>query len=65
MAALPKPKILTIRMKDEDGATGLVIEHGDVEIEKTIPATHGLVRISAIFTDDGKLNDVEIITSKT
>jgi len=58
------PRILTLRLKATEDGTAFLIEHGNVELERKIPEGHGLVRMSAIFDNGGRLGDVELITEK-
>ena len=58
-------KILTIRMVDQSGGTGISIEYGAENVEKHIPSGEGLMRMSVIFDVDGKLSDAEIVTTLT
>lgn len=57
-------KILTVRMLEQKGGIGLIVELGEVEIAKTMANGEGLVRLAAILDDSGKLVDVELVTDK-
>jgi hypothetical protein len=58
------PKILTIRFDASDTESMVTMEFGSDEITQNIPTSHGVIRASAILSDDGKLVDCEIVTEK-
>jgi hypothetical protein len=57
---LDKPKILTILLKEQVGGVGIIVQHGNTELTKQIPADKGIVRMAVIFDNDGKASDLEI-----
>jgi len=61
---LTKPRVLTLRLKGAEDGTLLLVECGNVELERKINEGYGLVRLNAIFDASGKLLDVEVITDK-
>jgi hypothetical protein len=58
------PRILTFRIKTAEDGTSVFVEFGTVELERKIPENQGVQRVSIIFDASGKLDDVEIVTSK-
>ena len=58
------PRILTVRLKPGEDGVLVFVECGTVELERKIPESQGLIRMSAIFDPSGKLSDVELVTGK-
>jgi hypothetical protein len=58
------PRVLTMRLKPSEDDVLVLVECGNVELERKIPDSEGLVRMSAIFDSTGKLSDVELVTEK-
>jgi hypothetical protein len=57
------PRVLTIRLKPTEDGTSVLFEAGRVELEKKIPASQGVVRMSLIF-NGSELTDAEVVTTK-
>jgi hypothetical protein len=58
-----KTKIFTIRITGGEGESVLVAaEYGAATLQREIPKGQGISRVAGIFSEEGKLVDLEIIT---
>jgi hypothetical protein len=58
------PRVLTVRLKPTEDGTTVLVEFGNVELERKIPDNCGVTRMSAIFDAAGTLSDIELVTEK-
>lgn len=53
-----------MRIKPGEDSTAVLVEFGDQELERTVPANQGVSRMSVILDATGKLSDVELVTAR-
>ena len=61
---MAQPRIISIRLREQTGGTGIEIELGTKTIAKQIPTGLGLTRLSLILDDKNELQDAELVTEK-
>ena len=61
---MAQPRIISIRLSEQTGGTGIEIELGTKTIEKQISTGLGLTRLSLILDEKNELQDAEIVTEK-
>lgn len=61
---MSQPRILSVRLSDQTGGTGVEIELGTKTLERQIPTGYGLTRLSLVLDDKNELLDAELVTEK-
>lgn len=59
-----QPSVVTVRIRGSDEGTKVIVEHGNVEVERNIPTGFGLVRMGIIMDPQFTLDDVELVYEK-